>query len=99
MESIIASGSDSVIPEIDPNVFQNQASFVVRRDQTSHTCATPVISPGAVRTAKVNISDGIFLDLSTLHFSFIVRNMSATHPLQPLSQRFHTVGGDGQLSK
>jgi hypothetical protein len=84
MESIIASGSDTPIPEIDPNVFQNQASYVVRRDQTSHTCVTPVISPAAVRTGKLNISDSNFLDLSTLHFSFIVRNTGA-QVLQPLS--------------
>ena len=84
MESVIASGNDAPIPEIDPSVFQNQASYVVRREQTTTTCATPVISPNAVRTAKLTIVDGNFLDLSTLHFSFIVKNLSATLPLQPL---------------
>ena len=85
MESVIASGNDQPIPEIDPAIFQNQASYVVRREQTTTTCATPVISPGAVRTAKLTVVDGNFLDLSTLHFSFIVRNLSAANPLQPLS--------------
>ena len=83
MESVIASGSDAPIPEIDPTVFQHQASYVVRREQTTTTCATPVISPSAVRTAKLTVVDGNFLDLSTLHFSFIVRNLAA-NPLAPL---------------
>ena len=84
MESIIASGNDSPIPEIDPSVYQNQASYVVRREQTTTTCSTPVISPSAVRTAKITVVDGNFLDLSTLHFSFIVKNLSGTEPLAPL---------------
>ena len=85
MESVLASGNDSPIPEIDPSVFQNQASYVVRRDQTTTTCSTPVIAPGAVRTAKLTVVDGNFLDLSTLHFSFIVRNLDAAKSLLPLS--------------
>ena len=85
MESIVASGNDQPIPEIDPAIYQNQASYVVRREQTTTTCATPVISPGAVRTAKLTVVDGNFLDLSTLHFSFLVRNNSNAHPLGPLS--------------
>ena len=84
MESVIAGGNDAPIPQIDPTVYQNQASYVVRREQTSTTCATPIISPGAIRTAKLTIVDGNFLDLSTLHFSFIVKNLSGTNPLQPL---------------
>ena len=72
MESIVAAGEDGRIPEIDPTVYQNQASYVVRREQTTSTCSTPVISPSAVRTAKLTVVDGNFLDLSTLHFSFIV---------------------------
>ena len=85
MESIIASGVDTPIPEIDPNVFQNLASYVVRRDQKTTTCATPVIAPGAVRTAKLSVVDGNFWDLSTLHASFLVRNFHAANTLAPLS--------------
>ena len=84
MESIVAAGEDGRIPEIDPTVYQNQASYVVRREQTTSTCSTPAISPSAVRTAKLTVVDGNFLDLSTLHFSFIVKNLSA-NPLAPLS--------------
>ena len=89
MESIIAGGEDAQIPELDVSVYQNQASFVVRREQTTTTCATPEIRPGAVRTAKLTVVDGNFLDLSTLHFSFLVRNNSTNQPLQPLSALPH----------
>jgi hypothetical protein len=91
MESILAAGVDQLIPELDPSVYQNQASFVVKREQTTTTCATPVVQPTGVRTAKFNIVDGNFLDLSSLHFSFVVRNVHpvtdpvTAHPLQPLS--------------
>lgn len=85
MESIISSGTDAPIPELDPQVYQNQASFVIRREQTSSTCATPVISPTGVRTAKLTVVDGNFLDLSTLTFSFLVRNNSGADVLRPLS--------------
>ena len=85
MESIIAAGEDAQIPELDVSVYQNQASFVVKREQTTTTCATPVINPGSVRTAKLTVVDGNFLDLSTLHFSLLVRNTSTTQSLQPLS--------------
>ena len=95
MESIIASGTDALIPELSPEVSQNQASYVVSRTQTTNTCATPSISPSTVRTAKFNIVDGNFLDLSTLTFNYTCRNTSAANagggapdtafPLQPLS--------------
>lgn len=75
METILSSGDDQKIPELDVSVYQNQASFVIRREQTTTTCATPVISPGSVRTAKFSVVDGNFLDLSTLHFTFNIREM------------------------
>ena len=43
MESIIASGNDQRIPELDVSIYQNQASYVISRNQTTNTCATPVI--------------------------------------------------------
>ena len=70
MESVLAGGSDSRIPELDVSVYQNQASYVVKREQTTTTCPTPAISPNSVRTAKFNVVDGNFLDLSTLHFTW-----------------------------
>jgi hypothetical protein len=91
MEAIIAAGNDQPIPELSVSSHQDQASYVISRVQTSTTCATPVLSPTSVRTAKISIVDGNFLDLSTLFFSFSVFNSqvapndnSAT-PLQPLS--------------
>ena len=66
MESVLASGTDQRIPELDVSVYQDQASYVIRRDQTTTTCPTPIVKPGGVRTAKINIVEGNFLDLSTL---------------------------------
>ena len=83
MESIIASGSDQRITELDISVYQNQASYVIKREQTTNTCATPVINPNAVRTAKLSIVDGNFLDLSTLCFSFLIHNTDAANALRP----------------
>ena len=70
MESVLAQGNDQRIPELDVSVYQNQASYVIKREMTSTTCPTPVISPNSNRTAKFNIVDGNFLDLSSLQFSF-----------------------------
>ena len=78
MESVLAQGTDQRIPELDVSVYQNQASYVIKREQTSTTCPTPAISPSSVRTAKFNIVDGNFLDLSTLHFTFTVVNLDNT---------------------
>ena len=78
MESILAAqGSEQLIPELDPNVYQNQAGYVISREQCTTSCPSVSISPGGVRTAKISIVDGNFLDLSTLHFSFLVRNNEA----------------------
>ena len=84
MEAIVASGQDSQIPELDvTNPFSNQASYVIDRTQTQNTCPTPVLSPTGVRTAKVHISDGNFLDLSTLVFTFDVVNLDGANALRP----------------
>ena len=87
MESILASGTDERIPELDVSVYENQASYVVKREQTSTTCPTPVLSPGSVRTGKISVVDGNFLDLSTLHFTFTVKNKDTAdnHVLRPAS--------------
>eukprot|EP00973_Karenia_brevis_P063747 8862281-Karenia_brevis.AAC.1 len=55
---------------------------------TSTTCPTPAISPNSTRTAKFNIVDGNFLDLSTLHFTWTCVNLDDTseaHTLTPAS--------------
>jgi len=83
METILASGTDQIIPELSPGVFQNQASYIVSRSQTRTTCPTPVLSSSGVRTAKLSIVDGNFLDMSSCWFSFIIRNNDPNLPLQP----------------
>ena len=87
MESILASGTDQRIPELDVSVYESQASYVVKRELTSTTCPTPVISPASIRTAKISVVDGNFIDLSSLHFTFTVKNKDATanHVLRPAS--------------
>ena len=89
MESILATGEDGqLIPELDPKVYQNQASYVISRSQTTSHSAIPVASSNGVRTIKFNLVDGNFLDLSTLHFSFTVNNRDTSGVsavLRPLS--------------
>ena len=91
MESFIAEGTDQIIPELSPEAYQNQASYVVSRTQTRTSCPTPTLSPNSVRTAKISIVDGNFIDLSSCWFSFTVRNTAVTADaadvadLQPLS--------------
>jgi hypothetical protein len=90
MESFIAEGTDQIIPELSPEAYQNQASYIVSRTQTRTSCPTPTLSPNSVRTAKISIVDGNFLDLSSCWFSFNVRNTSdapgtEVKDLQPLS--------------
>ena len=83
MESILASGTDQRIPELDVSVYQNQSSFVLSRTQSTTTCPTPVLQPTGVRTAKLSIVDGNFLDLSTLSFSFKIHNTDGANALRP----------------
>ena len=75
MESILATGSDGqqLIPQLDPKVLTNQASYIVSRSQSTTTSPIPVAGPSGVRTIKWNIVDANFLDLSSLHFSFTVK--------------------------
>ena len=86
MESLIASGEDQRIPELDVSAFQNQASYVISRTQTTTTCPTPAVKPDSVRSAVFRIVDSNFLDLSTLHFTFVVENLDGDNKaLRPLS--------------
>ena len=88
MESILASGTDQRIPELDlTSPYENQASYVIRREQTTTSCPLLTVSPGSVRTARFAVVDGNFLDLSTIHFSFTVANLdgAANHVLRPAS--------------
>jgi hypothetical protein len=85
MESIIAAGSDARIPELDPNAFSNQASYVQSRTSSKIMCPTPVLKPNGIRTARVSITDGNFLDLSSMYFSFDVVNNSETLGMRPLN--------------
>jgi len=90
MESFIAAANadgmaEVKIPEIDHIAFDKQAPYVTRRDQTSTVCPVPVLKPTTTRTAKVTVTDANLIDLSTLYFTFRIRNNSATQPLRPLS--------------
>ena len=90
MESFIAaSNADGAaevkIPEINFTAFDQQAPYVTRRDQTSTVCPVPVLKPTTTRTAKVTVTDANFIDLSTLYFTFRIRNNSGVNALRPLS--------------
>ena len=89
MESFIAaSNADGAaevkIPEINLTAFDQQAPYVTRRDQTSTVCPVPVLKPTTTRTAKMTVTDANFIDLSSLYFTWRIRNNGAA-PLRPLS--------------
>ena len=92
MESFIAAANSDMqaevkIPEINLQAFDQQAPSVTRRDQTTTVCPVPVLKPSTTRTAKLTVTDLNFIDLSTLYFTFKIRNNNATAnaDLRPLS--------------
>ena len=93
MESFIAAANSDMqaevqIPELNLTAFDQQAPYVTRRDQTTTTCPVPVLKPSTTRTAKLTVTDLNFIDLSTLYFTFTIRNnanTADTNVLRPLS--------------
>ena len=93
MESFIAAANSDMqadvhIPELDLRAFDKQASYVIRRDQTSTICPVPVLNPRTTRTAKMTVTDANFIDVGSCFFTFTVRNLANAadnQVLQPLS--------------
>ena len=89
MESFIAAANSEgqaevALPELNLKAFDEQASYVTRRDATQTVCAVPVLTPESVRVGKISVTDQNFIDLSSISFSFQIRNNSG-NPLRPLS--------------
>ena len=89
MESFIAAANSEgqaevALPELNLKAFDEQASYVTRRDATQTVCAVPVLTPESVRVGNISVTDQNFIDLSSISFSFQIRNNSA-NPLRPLS--------------
>ena len=89
MESFIAAANSEgqaevALPELNLKAFDEQASYVTRRDATQTVCAVPVLTPESVRVGKISVTDMNFIDLSSISFSFQIRNNSG-NPLRPLS--------------
>ena len=89
MESCIAAANSEgqaevALPELNSKAFDQQASYVTRRDATQTVCPVPVLTPASVRVGKISVTDMNFIDLSSVYFSFQIRN-NAANPLRPLS--------------
>ena len=89
LESIIATGNDVLAGPLDFQIGQDQASYIVAREQQSFFSSQNLVNPNSVKTLKYQLGGNGFLDLSTLCFAFTLKNLSATHSLQPLTTEAH----------
>ena len=89
LESIIATGNDVLAGPLDFQIGQDQASYIVAREQQSFFSSQNLVNPNSVKTLKYQLGGNGFLDLSTLCFAFTLKNLSATHSLQPLTSEAH----------
>ena len=89
LESIIATGSDVLAGPLDFQVGQDQASYIVNREQQSFFSSQNIVNPTSVRTLKFQIGSNGFLDLSTLVFAFDLHETGGTNSLQPLTCEAH----------
>ena len=89
LESIIATGSDVLAGPLDFQLGQDQASYIVSREQQTFFSSQNLVNPTSVRTLKFQIGGNGFLDLSTLVFAFTLRETSGSHSLQPLTTEAH----------
>jgi len=94
MESIIASGSDFLCGPLSYDVLNDQASYVTGRRNCQIFASVPEAGPSSVKSVKFNIADpNGFIDLSTLCFSWTVRENGGLLPLQPLTAIPHNYWG------
>ena len=89
LESIIATGSDVLAGPLDFQLGQDQASYIVSREQQTFFSSQNLVNPTSVRTLKFQLGGNGFLDLSTLVFAFTLHNKDTTNTLQPLTTEAH----------
>ena len=89
LESIIATGEDVLAGPLDFDIGSDQASYIVSREQQTFYSSQNILNPTSVKTLKYSLGGNGFLDLSTLHFTFLLKNLSPTLELQPLTCEAH----------
>ncbi len=57
MESLLAGGSDFLLPGLSYDLAGDQASYVVSRRQTQITCNVPTAGPSDVRQVTFKVAD------------------------------------------
>ena len=86
MESILSSGSDFLLPGLSYDLASDQCSYITSRRQSQISCSVPVAGPNDVRQVTFKVADPSgFIDLSSLCFSWTVKNTNANKGMQPLS--------------
>ena len=89
LESIIATGSDILATPLDFQLGNDQASYIVSREQQTFFSSQNLVNPTSVKTLKYQIGGNGFLDLSSLVLAFTLHEKSGTHSLQPLCCEAH----------
>ena len=89
LESIIATGNDVLAGPLDFQIGNDQASYIVSREQQTFFANQNIVNPQSVRTLKFQIGGNGFLDLSTLVFAFTLRETGGQKSLQPLCCEAH----------
>ena len=89
LESIIATGSDILAGPVDFAIGQDQASYIVSRENQTFFSSQNLVNPTSVKTLKFQLGSNGFLDLSTCVFAASLKNLSARHALLPLTTEGH----------
>ena len=89
LESIIATGNDVLAGPLNFEIGQDQASYIVNRENQSFWSSQNIVNPTSVKTLKFQLGSNGFLDLSTCVFAFTLKNLSATDALLPLTCEGH----------
>ena len=89
LESIIAQNEDVLVAPLDFSVGGSAASYIVDRSNQTYFSSQNLVSPAGVKIAKYIVGGTGFLDLSSLYFTAILTNKSATTALQPRTAEAH----------
>ena len=88
LSTILATGSDVLAAPLDYSLG-DQASYIAKRENQTFFSAQNLAKPTSVRTLKFSVGGNAFHDLSTLVFSFQIRNDDPVKSLLPATIECH----------
>ena len=84
MESLLAAAdNDNLIPSLDYRISGPTADYIVDRQESTFFSSVVSASPASVKVVTWNVNSDQWIDLSSLHFSFTVKNNDPNNPLLP----------------